>query len=67
MRGRSQQWRWEGHHVLQEAAVVELVGRRQAAAAEHHQLPAVAVVTWRASRWSAPLAVQQGAAHLRDT
>lgn len=51
-------------HVLQKAAVVELVGRRQAAAAEHHQLPAVAVVTWRASGSLGPLAVQQGAAHL---
>lgn len=56
---------WEGReHLLQKAAVVELVGRRQAAAAEHHQLPAVAVVTWRRSGLSGPLAVQQGAAHL---
>lgn len=57
--------RGEGReYALQKAAVVELVGRRQAAAAEHHQLPAVAVVTWRRSGLSGPLAVQQGAAHL---
>ena len=44
-------WTGSSVNVLQQPSVVQLVWRRQTAAAEDDQLPAVVVVTWRADRW----------------